>query len=112
MEALGRETNGRFHYLDVNLWIGRSNKERKTRTPLAPGWPKERDHSIISAPISRKQAPPTPSAVLARAAAAGGPTCDVGGKGGYEMHICSELRIEAERESGFTLLKNPSSGFG
>ena len=99
----------------------RSNRWRRTRA--GP----RRDHSIISAPISRKQAPPLRSlsssslppwaAVVSvraggRLAAAAASSSDVGAiGGGYEMHICSDRerteggRTGASREgigSGFT----------
>ena len=82
---------------------GLSNKGRRTRA-----W--QRDHLIISAPISRKQAPP--SVVLCsrptdRGPAAAVAACDVGGNG-YEMHICSDRADDDRRTneraggSGFT----------
>ena len=107
----------------------RSNRWRRTRA--GP----RRDHSIISAPISRKQAPPLRSLSSSlreprsfpcgRAAERRRlrPLMSVGAiGGGYEMHICSDRertdggrkgeRARGNRERVYTLLKNPSSGLG
>ena len=84
----------------------RSNRWRRTRA--GP----RRDHSIISAPISRKQAPPLPlflppwAAVVSvraggRLAAAAASSSDVGAiGGGYEMHICSDRERTADGRTG------------
>ena len=108
-----------MHYLDVcgrDAAIKGEELERPLASHRTEARTRRRDHSIISSPISRKLAPRRrrrsfSRAIGRRGRSFGRSACDVGGNGGYEMHICSELRIgrttderrvRREGGSGFT----------